>query len=95
MLLPPDPKVLLARQSISLVRGGGNINTTLNERFGAVLNGDNPDGHLHWVTQHFKVSASYRLNAIVNVQNLGAAAVTNLISDRYTHGPRLAVTAQF
>jgi hypothetical protein len=72
---------------ISALLGGGNINTTLNERFGTVLNGDIQVGISYWVTQHFKVSASYRLDAFINVQNQGPAAVANLTPDRYTHGP--------
>jgi hypothetical protein len=79
----------------ALLGAGGNINTTLNERFGTVLNGDIQVGISYWVTEHFKLSASYRLDAFVNVQNQGPTAVTNLTPVRYTHGPRLAVTAQF
>ena len=78
-----------------LLGAGGNINTTANERFNTVLNEDIQVGISYWVTQHFKLSASYRLDAFVNVQNQGAAVVTNPAPDRYTHGPRLAVSAQF
>jgi major outer membrane protein len=79
----------------ALLGGGGSVTTTLTERFGTVLNGDIQLGISYWVSEHFKVSASYRLDAFINVQNQGSAAVTNLTPDRYTHGPRLAVTGQF
>jgi hypothetical protein len=79
----------------AILRGGGSITTTLTERFGTVLNGDIQVGISYWVTEHLKVSASYRLDAFINVQNQGSTAVTNLTPDRYTHGPRLAVTGQF
>jgi Legionella pneumophila major outer membrane protein precursor len=78
-----------------LFGGGGTTNTSLNERFGTVFNGDIQVGISYWVAENVKVSGSYRLDAFINVQNQDATAVTNLTPDRYTHGPRVAVTGQF
>jgi hypothetical protein len=78
-----------------LFGGGGVVNSSLTERFGTVFNGDIQVGISYWVTENVKVSGSYRLDAFINVQNQDATAVTNLMPDRYTHGPRVAVTGQF
>ncbi len=77
--------------------GGGNnfSNAFTNERFGMVFSADVQVGVSYWMTQNVKVGVSYRLDAMINVQNQDNTAVTNLTPDRYTHGPRLAVTGQF
>jgi hypothetical protein len=68
------------------------------EKFGTVFNSDIQLGISYWVSQNMKISASYRLDAFFNVfaaldaQN-DATRLQRI--DRYIHGPRLAVTAQF
>jgi Legionella pneumophila major outer membrane protein precursor len=68
------------------------------EKFGTVFNSDIQLGVSYWVSQNMKISASYRLDAYFNVfaaldaQN-DATRLQRI--DRYTHGPRLAVSAQF
>jgi hypothetical protein len=74
---------------------GGSINTFRSARFATVFNADIQVGVSYWLTQNFKVSASYRLDAFINVQNQESTAVTNLTPDRYTHGPRVGVAGQF
>ena len=75
--------------------GGGGVFTTNAQRFATVFSADIQVGISYWVTQNLKVGASYRLDALINVQNQQDPAVTNLMPDRYTHGPRLTVTGQF
>jgi len=41
-------------------------------------------GISYWVTQNLKAGASYRLDALINVQNQRDPAVANLLPDRYT-----------
>jgi hypothetical protein len=52
-------------------------------------------GVSYWFTQNVKLGVSYRLDAFINVQNQDTSSVTNLTPDRYTHGPRVAVTGRF
>jgi hypothetical protein len=77
--------------------GGGNnsINTSTAQRFATVFNADIQVGVSYWFTQNVKLGVSYRLDAFINVQNQDTSSVTNLTPDRYTHGPRVAVTGQF
>jgi hypothetical protein len=75
--------------------GGGGAFTTNAQRFATVFSADIQVGISYWVTQNLKVGASYRLDALINVQNQQDPAVANLLPDRYTHGPRLTVTGQF
>jgi hypothetical protein len=59
-------------------------------------------GFGYWFTPNLKVAASYRLDALVNVNNVSDARSTNSLAfsrglgsftpSRYTHGPRLTVT---
>ena len=68
------------------------------EKFGTVFNSDIQLGISYWVSQNMKISASYRLDAYFNVfYTLDAKNDATRLQriDRYTHGPRLAVTAQF
>jgi hypothetical protein len=44
-------------------------------------------GFGYWVTPNVKIAGSYRLDALINVQNQRNAAVANLIPDRYPRGP--------
>jgi hypothetical protein len=79
-----------------LFGGGSNFsNAFTNERFATVFSADIQVGVSYWITQNVKIGASYRLDAMINVQNQDNPAVTNLTPDRYTHGPRLTVTGQF
>jgi hypothetical protein len=75
--------------------GGGNVSTTTAERFAYVLSADIQAGVSYWFTPNLKVGASYRLDALINVQNTARATAANIMPDRYTHGPRLTVTGQF
>jgi hypothetical protein len=86
----------LAPRSFSILGGGNNsINTSTAQRFATVFNADIQVGVSYWFTQNVKLGVSYRLDAFINVQNQDTSAVTNLTPDRYTHGPRVAVTGQF
>jgi hypothetical protein len=78
-----------------LVGFGNNINTNTAERFGYVLSTDIQAGFGYWVTPNIKLAASYRLDAMINVQNQRNAAVNNLTPDRYWHGPRVSVAGKF
>jgi len=67
-------------------------------RFSTVFNPDIQLGVSYWMTQAVKVSLSYRLDAYFNVitalDNQNDPTKLQRI-DRYVHGPRVAVTAQF
>jgi Legionella pneumophila major outer membrane protein precursor len=68
------------------------------DKFGTVFNSDIQVGVSYWMTASAKVSLSYRLDSYFNVlYALDAQNDTTRLHriDRYTHGPRLAVTAQF
>lgn len=68
------------------------------QKFGAVFNADVQVGVSYWMAQNMKITASYRLDAFFNVlSTLDAKNDPTRLQriDRYTHGPRLAVTAQF
>jgi hypothetical protein len=68
------------------------------QKFGTVFNADIQVGVSYWMSQNLKISASYRLDAFFNVlSTLDAKNDPTRLQriDRYTHGPRLAVTAQF
>ena len=84
------PAVLVALGGV-----GGGVVTTNAQRFATVFSADIQVGISYWVTQNLKVGASYRLDALINVQNQQDPAVANLLPDRYTHGPRMTVTGQF
>lgn len=68
------------------------------QSFATVFNSDIQAGVSYWMTPSMKISASYRLDAYFNA--LKGLDIKNdptklQTIDRYTHGPRLAVTAQF
>ncbi len=68
------------------------------ERLATVFNADLQFGISYWLTPAVKMTASYRLDAYFNVLTGLSLAndVTKLQTiDRYIHGPRLGVTAQF
>jgi Legionella pneumophila major outer membrane protein precursor len=73
---------------------GGTSITTSDQRFATVFNADIQAGVSYWVTQNVKLSASYRLDAFFGVFNQTFTAGRQT-ADRYIHGPRAAVTAQF
>jgi Legionella pneumophila major outer membrane protein precursor len=75
--------------------GASGVNTLSNERFGTVFSADIQVGISYWITENIKLGASYRLDAMINVQNQDTSPVTNLTPDRYTHGPRVKLTGQF
>ena len=75
--------------------GGGGIATATAERFATAMSTDIQAGFGYWVTPNVKIAGSYRLDALINVQNQRNAAVVNLTPDRYTHGPRVTVTGRF
>jgi hypothetical protein len=78
-----------------LFGGGGGLNTNTVERFGTVMSTDVQVGFGYWVTPNVKIAGSFRLDALINVQNQGNAAVANLTPNRYTYGPRLTITGRF
>jgi hypothetical protein len=81
---------------LSILAGGNNsINSSTAQRFATVFNADIQVGVSYWFTRNVKLGVSYRLDALINVQNQDTTPVTNLTPDRYTHGPRVAVTGQF
>jgi hypothetical protein len=75
--------------------GVGSINTNTTERFGTVFSADIQVGISYWITENVKLGASYRLDAMINLQNQDTTPVTNLTPDRYVHGPRVTVTGRF
>jgi Legionella pneumophila major outer membrane protein precursor len=75
--------------------GGGDVSTFRDQRFASVFSGDIQVGLSYWVMPNLKVGASYRLDALINVQNQSDTEVFNLTPNRYTHGPRMTVTGQF
>jgi Legionella pneumophila major outer membrane protein precursor len=81
--------------AILSILGGSGSTTSRSERFATIFNADIQVGVSYWLTQNLKLSAGYRLDAFINVQNQESTAVTNLTPDRYTHGPRVAVSGQF
>ena len=86
-----DPPILAALGGIG---GGNTFNRTTDQRFATVFNADIQIGVSYWMTQNLKLSASYRLDAYFNVLNQTFAA-SSQTTDRYIHGPRLGVSAQF
>lgn len=78
-----------------LALAGPSVSTSTAERFAYVLSADLQVGVSYWINPNIKIGGSYRLDALVNVQNQSDPAVTNVTPSRYTHGPRLTVTGQF
>jgi hypothetical protein len=68
------------------------------QKFAAVFNTDVQVGVSYWVSPAAKISLSYRLDAYFNAL-LGLDVLNDPTKlqrlDRYTHGPRLAFSAQF
>ena len=83
-----------------LLGGGGAAVSVANtdERYATVFNADLQAGVSYWVAPNVKVSASYRVDAFFNVIT-GLSAINDPTKlqkvDRYYHGPRVGVTAQF
>lgn len=68
------------------------------QKFATVLNADIEVGVSYWMSQNMKASLSYRLDAYFNAYaGLDARNDPKNLQqlNRYTHGPRLAVSAQF
>jgi hypothetical protein len=80
---------------LGLLGVGSTSNAFTNERFASVFSADLQVGVSYWVTENLKLGLSYRMDAMINVQNQDASGVTNLTPDRYTHGPRVRLTGQF
>ena len=76
----------------ALVGGGTNFTST-SELFSTALSADLQVGVSYWVTPNVKVSGSYRIDALMMFNT--TAGATNSLPDRYTHGPRLGVSATF
>jgi hypothetical protein len=74
---------------------GGSVNTLTGDRFAYVLSPDVQAGIGYWFTPNVKLAASYRLDAMINVQNTRSAASGTFLPNRYWHGPRLTLTAAF
>jgi hypothetical protein len=85
--------------AILAIAGGGLVGNTITtntaQRFSSVFSGDVQVGVGYWITPYMKLAASYRLDAMIHVQNTDAAGVTTFTPDRYWHGPRLTLTGQF
>jgi Legionella pneumophila major outer membrane protein precursor len=75
--------------------GANSITTATAQRFSSVFSGDVQVGVGYWITPYMKLAASYRLDAMIHVQNTDAAGVTTFTPDRYWHGPRVTLTGQF
>jgi hypothetical protein len=78
-----------------LVGGNNSVFTNTTQRFSSVFSGDVQVGIGYWITPSMKLAASYRLDAMIHVQNTNGAGVTTLTPDRYWHGPRLTLSGQF
>lgn len=68
------------------------------QKFATVFNTDIQAGLSYWVTDNIKISGSYRLDAYFNVlRTLDAKNDPTKLqpADRYIHGPRFALMAQF
>jgi hypothetical protein len=107
-----DAAVLFGTQRYSQIQTGsatasltgiGPVNqpasfSSLDERSATVFNGDLQVGVSYWFTPNVKVSASYRLDAYLNVLT-GLSPTNDTTSlqkvDRFIHGPRIGVTGQF
>ena len=74
---------------------GGSVNTLTGDRFAYVLSPDVQAGIGYWFTPNVKLAASYRLDAMINVQNKRSATSGTFLPNRYWHGPRLTLTAAF
>jgi hypothetical protein len=74
---------------------GSSANTFTSERFATMFSADMQVGFSYWLTQNVKLGVAYRMDALVNVQNQDATAVSNFTPDRFTHGPRIRLTGQF
>jgi hypothetical protein len=80
---------------LNLLIPGGSVATTTADRFTYMLSGDIQAGIGYWFSPTWKLAGSYRLDALVNVQNTRSAVSGTLLPNRYTHGPRLTLTAAF
>jgi hypothetical protein len=88
-----------------LAANGNNANVNTNSKFSTMLSGDIQAGFGYWVTPNVKVAGSYRVDALVNVDNVSNSRNVNSLTfnsgpfnftpTRYTHGPRLTITGQF
>ncbi|MDB5657158.1 MAG: hypothetical protein JWQ94_4771, partial [Tardiphaga sp.] len=56
---------------------GSNSTATTTERFATAFSADIQAGVSYWLTQNLKLGVSYRLDAMLNVQNQSGTAVTN------------------
>jgi hypothetical protein len=106
-----DAAVLFGRQRYSQAQNGFSVYSIAglpslplpgfgnsDERSATVFNADLQFGVSYWFTPAVKMTASYRLDAYFNVLTGLSLAndVTKLQTlDRYIHGPRLGVAAQF
>lgn len=77
------------------IGGLSSSSVTTTERFATMFSADLQVGVSYWLTQNLKLGLSYRMDALINVQNQDNAAVATFLADRYTHGPRLRLTGQF
>lgn len=83
---------------LAVIGGFGALSSssvTTTERFATMFSADLQVGVSYWLTQNLKLGLSYRMDALINVQNQDNAAVTTFLADRYTHGPRIRLTGQF
>jgi hypothetical protein len=81
--------------SFSTGVGSGSLTTSDAQRFASVFSGDIQMGASYWINPNLKVGASYRLDALIDLQNWNGPAVATITPTRYTHGLRLTVIGQF
>lgn len=80
---------------LALLLGGGGATSsvTTDQRFATLFNADIQVGVSYWLTQNVKLSASYRLDAFVNITDPLPGSMQTV--NRYIHGPRLGVSGSF
>lgn len=83
-----SPAILAA-----LIGGGGTSSVSTDQRFATVFNADIQVGVSYWLTRNVKLSASYRLDAFVNITDPLPGSMQTV--NRYIHGPRLGVSGTF
>ncbi|CAN5163838.1 hypothetical protein BH11PSE4_BH11PSE4_36560 [soil metagenome] len=73
--------------------GTGSSFTNTTELFAPAISADLQVGVSYWVQPNVKVSASYRIDAFTVFNTTGGSS--NVLPNRYTHGPRLGASATF
>ena len=89
---------ILSPASIAGLSATASSLSNADQRFNTVFNADLQVGVSYWVSPNVKLSASYRLDAYLNVLT-GLSAINDPTKlqtiDRYIHGPRVGICGQF